>query len=200
MKTSVKQSSPSLCLALCLLLFSYSAVAEPGRPDADSSAISQESQAMQEVREELTSQEMRWYGIMRVRWSYPLRAGAGFGAMIARQGKGADCSMTCVLYGWHFEVEPAMYGVQGSVGWGKLVGEAGRTKRLMHTVHAGWAVRGVVVRSWRNTSLTPQDQYLAGIEGSLSFVRLNFTLGLLRSLASNPEDGWVLTGGVGLGF
>jgi hypothetical protein len=86
---------------------------------------------------------------------------------------------------------------------GKLVGESGRTKRLMHTAHFGWNVRGVVLRTWGDSDLSPQSQTLAGIEAGLSIIRLNFSLGILRSLYTGDEplaDEWVLTTGVGWGF
>ena len=164
----------------------------------------EQSQALDQVREELTNLERRWYGLMRVRFHDTQKISAGFGAMLVKQPQHVDCSTGCTLRGWHFEVEPGLYGVQGGIGWGKLVGETGRTSRLMHTVHFGWNVRGVILRTWGDSTLYPQSQTLVGIEGGLSIIRLNFSLGLLRSLYSGPgeefgED-WVITTGVGWGF
>lgn len=160
--------------------------------------------ALEQVQAELTDLERRWYGLMRIRWQDTQLFSAGLGAMRVQQPRDSNCSIGCALQGWHFEVEPGLYGIQAGVGWGKLVGETGRTKRLVHTVHFGWNVRGVVLRTWGDSSLYPQAQTLAGIEASISIVRLNVSAGLLRSLYSGPgeefgED-WVITTGFGWGF
>jgi len=160
----------------------------------------EQNSAMIQVRDELTNLEKRWYGLMRVRWSDTQKVSAGLGAMLVNQSRNIDCSIGCTLKGWHFEIEPGLYGVQGGIGWGKLVGESGRTKRLMHTVHFGWNVRGVVLRTWGDSTLWPKSQTLAGIEGGLSIMRLNFSLGLLQSLSSEANEDWIITTGIGWGF
>ncbi|MGB5486543.1 MAG: hypothetical protein WBN06_04085, partial [Lysobacterales bacterium] len=161
----------------------------------------EQNQALEQVREELTNLESRWYGLMRVRWHDTQMVSAGLGAIFVKQPENVDCSIGCSLRGWHFEVEPGLYGIQGGVGWGKLVGETGRTKRLLHTVHFGWNVRGVVLRTWGDSSLYPQSQTLVGVEGSVSIIRMNISLGFLRSLYSGPgeESGhdWIITTGFG---
>lgn len=172
------------------------ALAEP----AEGHALSPQDQAMQQVREELGNVEKRWYGLTRLKWGFPLRFSAGFGAMLVEQTSETDCATGCMVRGWHFEVEPGQYGIQGSVGWGKLVGETGRTKRWLHTVNWGWAVRGSVLRTWRYGPMGPIPQTLIGIEGNLSIVRLNFSAGIMRSLSSQTDDDWVVIGAVGVGF
>ena len=137
----------------------------------------EQSQALEQVREELNNLESRWYGLMRVRWHDLQGFSAGMGAMLVKQSEYIDCSAGCAIKGWHFEVEPGLNGIQAGVGWGKLVGETGRTNRLMHTVHFGWSVRGVVMRTCGDNPLYPQDQTLAGVEAGVSIVRLNFSLG-----------------------
>lgn len=159
-----------------------------------------EEQAMQRVREELENLERRWYGIARIRYTYPQQLSVGFGAMIVNQPKNTDCSSTCMMKGWQFEIEPGLYGTQGSVGWGKLIGSTGRTKRLIHTVYLGWAVRGVVMRTYRGFRYTPLPKTLAGVEGSFTFARLNFSVGVLHSLSSSTGDDWLFSSGVGFGF
>ena len=164
----------------------------------------EQSQALEQVREELNKLESRWYGLMRIRWHDTQKVSAGLGAIFVKQPEHVDCSTGCELRGWHFEVEPGLYGIQGGIGWGKLIGETGRSKRLLHTVHFGWNVRGVVLRTWGDSTLYPQSQTLVGVEGAVSIIRMNFSLGLLRSLYSGPgeeygED-WIITTGVGWGF
>ncbi len=163
-------------------------------------AISEQDKALQQVRDELNDVGHRWYAITRLKWGFPLRFSAGFGAILTKQPKNIDCATGCAVRGWHFEVEPGQYGIQGSIGWGKLIGETGRTKRWLHTVNWGWAVRGSVLRTWRYGPMGPIDQTLVGVEGSLSIVRLNMSVGLMRSLTSATDDDWVFTGAVGIGF
>lgn len=192
-------------LLVLMVFFSLQVLAQdaPAEPQANPPTTDQ-NQAMEQVREELTNMERRWYGLMRIRWQDTQLFSAGLGAMFVKQPRHADCSMSCEISGWHFEVEPGVYGIQGGVGWGKLVGETGRTGRLVHSVHFGWNVRGVVLRTWGDSSLYPQSQTLAGIEGSVSIIRLNFSVGVLRSLYSGPDeeyaDDWIITTGVGWGF
>jgi hypothetical protein len=157
-------------------------------------------QAMQRVRGELENLERRWYAIGRVRYTYPQEISVGFGAMLVDQPKDTDCSTSCMVQGWQFEIEPGLFGTQGSVGWGKLVGETGRTRHLMYDVHLGWAVRGVVMRTYRDYRFRPLPKTLAGIEGSFTFARLNFTVGVLHSLSSGDYQDWLISSGVGFGF
>jgi hypothetical protein len=186
-----------LCLIFCTLCAGERAFADSGSTAATTPT---KEQAMQRVREELENLERRWYGIARFRYSYPQQLSAGFGAMFVVQPKDSDCSSTCMVQGWQFEIEPGRYGIQGSVGWGKLVGETGRTEHLMYDVHLGWAVRGVVLRTYGDFRYKPLPKTLAGVEGSFTFASLNFSLGILRSLQSGTGDDWLISAGVGFGF
>jgi hypothetical protein len=161
---------------------------------------SAQDEALERVREELENVEQRWYMLARYRLGYPQTLSAGFGAIFVEQAKNSDCAVSCMLHGWHFEVEPGIYGLQGSVGWGKLVGETGRSKRLIHTVHFAWAVRGVVLRTWGERHFEIKSQTWAGIEGGFSVIGINLSLGLLHTLSSSSTQEWLLTGGVGWGF
>jgi hypothetical protein len=78
-----------------------------------------QNQAMVQVQEELISQERRWYGLLRARWSSTQVLSVGLGAMLVKQPKNTDCSISCVIRGWHFEIEPGLYGIQGVIGWGE---------------------------------------------------------------------------------
>lgn len=192
---------PRLFLLVFLQLFCVNVLADGASPDAaKDTVVSKQDLALQQVRDELDDVEWRWYGLTRLKWGFPLRLSAGFGAMLAEQPRDTDCSTGCMIRGWHFEVEPGQYGIQGSVGWGKLIGETGRTRRWMHTVNWGWAVRGAVLRTWRYGPMGPIPQTLVGVEGNLSIVRLNFSAGIMRSLNSQTNDDWVVTGALGWGF
>lgn len=190
---------------VCLLFLSLQVQAgEVLAGSGPSRDIAEQDRALEQVREELDTVERRWYGLMRIRWHDLQGVSAGLGAMFVKQSKNIDCSTGCAIRGWHFSVEPGLNGIQGGVGWGKLVGETGRTNRLMHTVHFGWSVRGVVMRTWGHNVLFPESQTLAGIEASVSIIRLNFSLSALRSLYSGPGDqytqDWVISTGFGWGF
>ena len=191
---------PCLCVLLLLQLSITTTLANDASAPVEAAGISAQEKALQQVRDELNNVERRWYGLSRLKWGFPLRFSAGFGAMLVEQPKNIDCATGCSVRGWHFGVEPGQYGIQGSVGWGTLVGETGRTKRWLHTVNWGWAVRGAVLRTWRYGPLGPIQQTLAGVEGNLSIVRLNFSAGIMRSLSSQTDDDWVVTGALGWGF
>jgi hypothetical protein len=192
---------PCLCTLVFLLFLNFNASADGTlATSTEDVGVSEKDHALQLVQAELADVEWRWYGLTRLKWGFPLRFSAGFGAILTEQPRDTDCATGCMVRGWHFEVEPGQYGIQGSVGWGRLVGETGRTKRWMHTVNWGWAVRGAVLRTWRYGPLGPIAQTLVGIEGNLSIVRLNFSAGIMRSLTSETDDDWVVTGGLGIGF
>jgi hypothetical protein len=186
-----------VCVILCAQVFSGQAFADSV---STGTTLSSEEQAMQRVREELENLERRWYGIARFRYSYPQQLSVGFGAILVNQPKDTDCSSTCMVQGWQFEIEPGLYGTQASVGWGKLNGSTGRTKRLMHTIYLGWAIRGVVMRTYRGFRYTPLPKTMAGVEGSFTFARLNFSLGLLHSMSSGSGEDWIISSGAGFGF
>jgi hypothetical protein len=188
------------CLQFCGANVLAADAAEAATQPAVTAGISASDQALRQVTEELTDLDRRWYGLMRFRWSYPQKLSAGLGVMVVQQPRDADCATGCMVHGWHFEVEPGLYGLQGSAGWGKLVGETGRTEHLMTVAYYGWAVRAVVLRTWGDSPLTPTSQTLAGIEGGFSIIRLNFSLGLMRSLASHPDEDWLISVGMGWGF
>lgn len=172
-------------------------------PDPDRDPAEWE-QALEQVSEELDTVERRWYGLMRIRWHDLQGISGGMGAMFVKQSKNVSCTTGCAISGWHVTLEPGLNGIQAGVGWGRLVGETGRTKRLMHTVHFGWSVRGVVMRTYGDNPLYPESQTLAGMEAGVSIIRMNFSLGVFRSLYSGVGDqytqDWVISTGFGWGF
>ena len=191
-------------LALIAIFSAHTSADDAVIPAETDPAIADQDQAMEQVRKELDEQERRWYTLMRIRTHSVQIVSAGFGGMLSKQQKHADCSLGCELSGWHFEVEPGLYGVQAGIGWGTLVGETGGTKRLLHTVHFGWNVRGVVLRTYGDNALFPNEQTLVGVEGNLSIIRLNFSVGVMRSLYEGPGEefgsDWRITTGIGWGF
>jgi len=188
-------------LLTCLQLGGGQAYAgDAVNPPAAPSSARAPDQAFEQVRKQLEDLENRWYGISRFRFSNPQKFSVGLGAIFVRQPKGADCSTGCLVHGWQFEVEPGLRGIQASVGWGKLAGETGRTKRLMYNVYYAWAVRGVVMRTRGDYAKNHLAKTLLGVEGSFSIVRLNFSIGLLRGMSADAEEDWVVSAGAGFGF
>jgi len=155
---------------------------------------------MQLVRSELEDTELRWYGLIRVRYSNSLLLSVGLGAIFVEQPKAENCRTGCMLHGWQFAVEPGVYGLQGSVGWGRLAGETGQLKHLIPTVYYAWAVRAAVLRTWGDSRPTEPGQTFAGIEGNFSILRMNFAAGVMHSLSSNSPDQWLYSASIGWGF
>ncbi len=196
----MKRNTSITCLFVFILLF---LTVLNTWADGDSATAPEDptaEEALKQVRDELQDVERRWYLLTRVRWGYPLRFSAGIGAMLTTQPRTTECASACLLRGWHFEVEPGQYGIQGSIGWGRVTGATGRTQRWLNTANWGWAVRGAALRTWRWGPLGPTPQTLVGVEGNLSIVRLNFSAGVMHSLSSQTDDGWVITGALGWGF
>ena len=158
----------------------------------------------EQVSDEINNQERRWYGIMRVRTHSEQVVSVGIGGMLSKQSRHVDCTVGCSLSGWNFEVDTGLRGVQAGIGWGKLVGETGRTRRWVTAANFGWNVRAVALRTWGDNGLHPNEQTLVGVEAGFSIIRINISAGVLRSLYSGPGDqysqDWVLTAGIGWGF
>ena len=157
-----------------------------------------------QVRNEIDNKKYRWYGLMRFRTHSEQVVSAGFGAMLSKQPEHVDCTAGCELSGWHFEVDTGLRGVQAGIGWGKLIGETGRTQRMVTAANFGWNVRAVALRTWGDNGLYPNEQTLVGIEGGFSIIRINTSVSVLRSLYSGPgeqyTEDWIMAFGVGWGF
>ena len=172
----------------------------PTAEQQSAQAQSDKERAMQQVRAELEDTEHRWYGLIRARYSSSQLLSVGLGVIFVEQPKTEKCAIGCMLHGWQFAVEPGVYGLQGSVGWGRLAGETGQLKHLIPTVYFGWAVRAAVLRTWGNSRPIAPDQTFAGVEANFSILRINFAAGIMHSLASNSPDQWLYSGSVGWGF
>ena len=155
---------------------------------------------MELVRAELANTERRWYGLIRARYSSSQLLSVGLGAIFVEQPESENCAVGCMLHGWQFAVEPGVYGLQGSVGWGRLAGETGQLKHLIPTVYFGWAVRAAVLRTWGGSRPIEPGQTFAGIEYNFSILRMNFAAAVMHSLSSNSPDEWIYSGSLGWGF
>ena len=136
-----------------------------------------------------------------LRLSYPQRVSASLGAMFVRQPADYDCRTVCDFNGPLIQVEPGMDSVQLGVGYATLVGEREDHSNALSAVYVGRGLKGVLLRTWEGSLLSPETQTLVGVEGEFTVTRVNFRLGLLRSLSdSDPDRRWLTTAAVGWGF
>jgi hypothetical protein len=170
-------------------------------PESPSSTDTSSSDITSRIQEEGRDVETRVVGLSRIRLSFPQRLSGAVGGMIVRQPANYDCSTVCEFKGPFFEVEPGFSGGQLSVGYASLMGEKGGNEHFLSSVYLGYGVRGALLRTWNDADLTPSDQTLLGVEGDFTIIRINFSLGVFRHVGSgDPDDPWVVAGGVGWGF
>jgi hypothetical protein len=200
-----------ICTLFCAQLLGAQAFAGGGHaepsgtlpltPEEQSAqAQSEKDRAMEQVRAELENTERRWYGLIRARYSSSQLLSVGLGAIFVEQPKTEDCAVGCMLHGWQIAVEPGVYGLQASAGWGRLAGETGQLKHLIPTVYYGWAVRGALLRTWGGSRPIEPGHTFAGIEGSFSILRMNFATAVMHSLSSNSPDEWIYCFSMGWGI
>jgi hypothetical protein len=201
----------SICALFCAQLlgtqaFALESQAEPAgspplTPEQQSAQVqSGKDRAMEQVRAELENTERRWYGLIRARYSSSQLLSVGLGAIFVEQPKTEDCAVGCMLHGWQIAVEPGVYGLQASAGWGRLAGETGQLEHLIPTVYYGWAVRGALLRTWGGSRPIEPGHTFAGIEGSFSILRMNFATAVMHSLSSNSPDEWIYCFSMGWGI
>lgn len=147
------------------------------------------------------SLETRWVGTWRVRWSWPARAGLALGTLVVEQPQSWDCTTVCDYRGWQAQVEVAAGGVQLAAGFANLIAEKKRNRFFLRDVLTGFGIRGVVMRTYGESTLTPESQTLAGVEFAYTVTRISMTLGVTRRISAGAEGGrWHVTGGAGWGF
>lgn len=136
----------------------------------------------------------------RLRVSYPQRVSGSIGAILSRQPP-QECTTTCELRGLLFQAEPGFGGGQMSAGYAVIVGGKNQQERFLSQVYMAYGIKAALLRTWHGSSLDPEDQSLLGVEGAVSIVNLNFSLGAFRHVGSgDPDDAWLVSGGVGWGF
>jgi hypothetical protein len=185
---------PACALAVCLAVGAVSGSAEgpPGPPPSDlESHIEHEEQDL----------ETRMVGLGRVRLSVPQHVSGSLGMLIARQPGDFDCTTVCEYRGALLQVEPGLAGGQVSAGYAVVVGELGDNDHFLSNVFLGYGVKAALMRTWGDSSLSPPEQTLLGIEGSFTVIRINISLALFRPVGSDDfDDPWIVGGGLGWGF
>jgi hypothetical protein len=175
-------------LGLCLGGASPAA-AEPERSDLD-----------RHILEEDHDLALRRFTLARVRISHPQQFSAGVGALWSRQPLAYDCSTVCELRGWILAVEPGLAGAELSGGYAVVAGETGRNRHYLSRMYRAYGVRGAVMRTWGQASLSPPTETLVGVETDFTIIGLSFSLGAFHPVGADAPSSWVISGGVGWGF
>jgi hypothetical protein len=184
-----------------LLAFAVSCVVVAASPARATPPETSRSDTVASILAEENDTERRVVGLSRFRLSFPQRFSAAVGAMWVRQPVSYDCSSVCKLKGPFVQVEPGYSGGQLSAGYAVVMGERGDNKHFLSRAFLGYGIRGALLRTWNDADLTPADQTLLGVEGDFSIININFSLGVFHHIGSgDPDNPWVVTGGVGWGF
>jgi len=144
---------------------------------------------------------LRVFGLLAAHVDRPKGVSASFGAMFAHPRRTDDCREVCLLRGAYAQGELGLYGAQVSVGWGAIVGDTGRTDRLVTAVYLAAGIEAALLRTWGGSPLDPETQTLAGVEGQFTVARVGMRLGVFHRLTDRDAGGrWVITGALGWGF
>jgi hypothetical protein len=96
--------------------------------------------------------------------------------------------------------EIGLRGAQVGAGYGVAVVDRRWAPGIASDVYAAAGVKGVLVRTWDGLGISPGKQWLLGVEFEGTVSRINFSVGLLRTLEASADREWEWTGGVGWGF
>ena len=152
------------------------------------------------ILEEEQDSELRVVGVSRARVSFPQRVSAGVGAIFSRQPTIYDCNTVCEFRGLFVQAEPGYSGGQLGIGYADIMGEKG-DRDFLSKVYLAWGIKAALLKTWNGADLTPSNQTLLGLEGDFTVIRINFSLGVFKHVGSgDPDEPWVLTGGVGWGY
>jgi len=144
---------------------------------------------------------LRVFGLLAAHVDRPKGVSASVGGMFAHPRRTDDCHEVCLLRGVYAQGELGLYGAQMSVGWGAVVGDTGRTDRLVTAVYLAAGIEAALLRTWSGSPLDPETQTLAGVEGQFSVARVGMRLGAFYRLTDGDLGGrWVVTGAFGWGF
>jgi len=189
--------SAGLTRVLCLLGVVYLAACWPTVKAADPI----DAELTEQIKNEDRNQEFRVVGMGRARVSYPQKFSVALGGIVSRQPKDYDCRTVCVFRGFMMQAEPGLSGGQLSAGYAVVNGVMKPDTRTLSHVYVGYGIKGALLRTWGDSDLGPDNRTLAGVEGEFTFIGINVSLGLFRHVGSDdPDDPWVVTGGIGWGF
>lgn len=135
-----------------------------------------------------------------MRVSAPLSASFAALGIWDRRGFRPDCRLTCDLRGPIVQGEIGLRGAQLGAGYGAAVVDRRWSPGIVSDVYAAAGVKGVLVRTWDGLGISPGDQWLLGVEFEGTISRINFSVGVLKTLHASADRSWEWTGGVGWGF
>jgi hypothetical protein len=124
---------------------------------------------------------------------------ASLGLIVAPLPVDFDCRTTCEYRGPAVKLEPGLGAVKLSAGFAALVGERRRSERFISHVYFGYGLNGVLMHTWSDRSSEPPGETWVGVEGEVTAVMVNFSLGLLGNVSGSDDD-LLVTAGIGWGF
>jgi hypothetical protein len=143
----------------------------------------------------------RSFTLWSIGFADPRSVFAALGVLSASLPRTSDCHSVCDLRGPTVHLALGSTGGQVAVGWARAIAETGENGRILADVYLAYGVRGVIVRTWGDTSRAEANRTLAGIEGAFTITRVSFIASLLRRLGSDGLRGrWRVSAGLGLGF
>jgi hypothetical protein len=157
--------------------------------------------AVEQVLEVDRSRQIRLTPFGRLRLSYPQQVSAGIGALVAKVPPSFPCTVNCKFRGLALQVEPGLAGGQIAAGYAVVAGGTNHRDRFISKVYLAYGVKAALLRTWKGSTVDPESQTLLGVEGEVSVINVNFSLGVFRHAGSGePDHDWLVSGGIGWGF
>ena len=140
-------------------------------------------------------------GLIRAHWDYPAEASVGFGVIVTRMPGNFDCKTTCNYRGATIQGSVGLGAGELAIGYGSVVGETGHGDWLLRRVFVGYGVRAALLRTWGESSLTPEGRTYWGVEGAFTLSQFNVMIGVFRPVSPSDDlRSWHVFGGAGWGF
>ena len=188
-------------VSVMALAVAPAAAADGPKPEQPSSTADGRDEASDAVRREAEDLSRFRVGTVRARLHWPLQVAGGAGILVGHRPASWDCATVCEFRGFHAQGEIGLGGAQVAAGWASLVGETTSSSHWISSVFSGWAVRGALMRTGGNSTLTPEWQTFAGFEGTLSATRGSLSLAVYHRISDTPsKDSWLIGAGLGWGF
>ena len=147
------------------------------------------------------ARESRQYLLPAADVSYPKRVSGSLGVLFTSVPTYLDCRDVCDVRGMVAQIEPGLAGGQVSLGFARIIAQAGKSERLLSKFHLAYGLKAALLRTWGDSPLEPEHQTLAGIEGEFSIDRVNFRLGVFHRITDvASKERITVTGGLGWGF
>lgn len=184
----------TVAMLLAAGLASSARAGEAGSVDRDAELIARISEHDVEL-------ERRIVGLWRARATGAQVFSAGLGMMVVNQPASFDCTTTCEYSGPLIQLEPGLGGGQLSIGHGKAIGEKRENSFFLAHVFLAYAVKGSLLHIWSHESSEAPGETYVGVEGDVTAVMVNFSLGLFRRVSGGADDDrWLVTAGLGWGY